>query len=195
MVTISGLLLVISGPSGVGKSTIIEHMLVSGLAECECVFSVSMTTRLPRQGEIEGINYHFVSRDRFLFAIEHNELLEYAEFAGQFYGTPEEPIREAMAKGQCVILDIESHGMLQVRERAPDAVTVFVTPPDWDELRKRLRGRGTENEELIEARLEISRVDYDNKVLYDHIIVNTEIDEAAAQLAEIINKRRRLNYA
>lgn len=182
-----GLLLIVCGPSGVGKSTIIEKMLSSGLSKRECVFSVSMTTRPPREGEVDGINYWFVTRERFEKGIERGELLEYAEFAGNYYGTPAPPINAAIESGKCIILDIELQGVLQVKERMPEAVTVFIKPPDWDELAKRLRGRGTESEELVLKRLERARRDSEHIGRFDHVITNSNIKTAAQELTEIIN--------
>lgn len=188
-----GLLLVVSGPSGVGKSTIIGEMFSNGLAGCECVFSVSMTTRKPRPGEIEGINYWFVSHDEFKESVEKGELLEYAEYAGEYYGTPVKPVADAISENKCVLLDIELKGMLQVKERMPEAVTVYIRPPDWDELAKRLRGRGTEAEEVVNRRLEIARAEHERANDYAYIITNNDVKTSALELASIVRAERLKN--
>lgn len=188
-----GLLLVVSGPSGVGKSSIIEEMFSNGLAGCECVFSVSMTTRKPRPGELEGINYWFVSHEKFKESIDKGELLEHAEYAGEYYGTPAKPVRDAIKEGKCVLLDIELKGMLQVKERMPKAVTVYIKPPDWEELAKRLRGRGTEEEEVVNKRLEIARGEHERINDYAYVITNSDVKVSAQELASIVRAERLKN--
>lgn len=185
-----GLLLVVSGPSGVGKSTVIKEMMSGGFAGCECFFSVSMTTRAPRQGETDGVNYHFVTHDRFREDIEKGRLLEYAQYDKDFYGTPAGPVEEILSKGGCAILDIEVQGMMQARAKFPDMTTVFVKPPSWDELETRLRNRGSETEERLQKRLSIARRELEMVNEYKYLIVNGEVKTAALDLAAIIRAEK-----
>ena len=145
-----GTLLVLSGSSGVGKSTIIAQVLEQ---RPELYFSVSCTTRAPRPGEVDGVNYTFISREEFQARIERGEFLEYAEYVGNYYGTSMTVIREKLEQGVDVLLDIEVQGAAKVRERLPDAASVFIVPPSFEELAQRLRGRGTDSEEKIQKRL------------------------------------------
>ena len=149
-----GTLLVLSGSSGVGKSTIIAQVLEQ---RPELYFSVSCTTRAPRPGEVDGVNYTFISREEFQARIERGEFLEYAEYVGNYYGTSMTVIREKLEQGVDVLLDIEVQGAAKVRERLPDAASVFIVPPSFEELAQRLRGRGTDSEEKIQKRLETAR--------------------------------------
>ncbi|GHV07210.1 guanylate kinase [Clostridia bacterium] len=175
----SGFLLVLSGPSGVGKGTIIKEVLDRG--ELPCKLSVSATTRAPRVGEEDGVHYSFVTRKQFERMIDANELLEYAQYADNYYGTP----RSQLDDNLCVILDIEVRGMFQVRGRTP-CVTVFIEPPDWVELEHRLRGRGTEGDAVIAKRLSIAREEYAQLREYDYAITNNDVNQAAADLSAII---------
>lgn len=179
-----GTLLVLSGPSGVGKSTVL-HKLMDG-REDMC-FSVSATTRSPRPGEEEGVDYFFVSRERFQRMIEEEELLEHAEFVGNCYGTPKSQVLERLEQGITVVLDIEVQGAAQVKERMPEALTVFLAPPSLEELERRLRGRGTETEEKILSRLETARKELLLAPRYDFTVVNDDPDRAAGELAEILS--------
>ncbi|MCL2084592.1 MAG: guanylate kinase [Oscillospiraceae bacterium] len=182
----SGILLVVSGPSGVGKSTIIEHVIHGDAVGRLCRFSISMTTRAPRAGEIDGEHYFFVDEKAFLRDAEHGMLLEYARYNDHYYGTPAEPVLRSINNGECVILDIETQGMFQVIGRMPEAVTVFVAPPSDAVLEKRLRGRGTEDEERIMKRLEAARLEHEHISKYQYIIINDISDKAAHDLAAII---------
>ncbi len=183
-----GLLFIISGPAGSGKGTIVSR--VRELAEFD--FSVSATTRAPRPGEIDGVHYHFIDRARFEEMIRNDELLEHAEYVGNYYGTPRKPVEETLAEGKNIILDIEVQGAMQVKAKMPEAIMIFVLPPDFKTLLGRIRGRGTESEEVIslrmqKARLEISLFDH-----YDYVVVNREgaVEDAAQEVLSILRAER-----
>lgn len=178
-----GGLFVVSGPSGSGKSTIIDRLLErrQGL-----YFSVSATTRESRVGERDGVSYFFRSRGEFEMMITRGELLEHAEYAGNYYGTPAAAVEEMRSVGMDVLLDIEVQGAIQVREKLPDAVLVFVTPPGLDALERRLRLRATESEEKILSRLETARREYGEAYRYDYVVINDEIERAVGELNSII---------
>ncbi len=184
-----GTLLVLSGSSGVGKSTIIAQVLEQ---RPELYFSVSCTTRAPRPGEVDGVNYTFISREEFQARIERGEFLEYAEYVGNYYGTSMTVIREKLEQGVDVLLDIEVQGAAKVRERLPDAASVFIVPPSFEELAQRLRGRGTDSEEKIQKRLETARREAND------IVVNDTVDHAAQEVLAILTaqgcrKERRIH--
>ena len=178
-----GTLLVLSGPSGVGKSTVLRKLMDGREDMC---FSVSATTRSPRPGEEDGVDYFFVSRERFQRMIEEEALLEHAEFVGNCYGTPKSQVLERLEQGITVVLDIEVQGAAQVKERMPEALTVFLAPPSLEELERRLRGRGTETEEKILSRLETARKELLLAPRYDFTVINDDPDRAAGELAEIL---------
>lgn len=180
-----GKLLVISGPSGCGKSTVIGKMM-AGRKNVE--FSVSATTRKPRPGETEGEDYFFVSRERFEEMIQNDELLEHAEFVGNCYGTPRSQVCARLENGISVVLDIEVQGAAQVKKKLPEAVTVFLAPPGLETLERRLRGRGTETEEKIRARLETARREMALAPTYDYTVINDDPDRAARELGAILDK-------
>lgn len=180
-----GKLLVLSGPSGCGKGTVLRA-LMSGREDM--AFSVSATTRAPRPGEQDGREYYFVSRERFMEMVEHGELLEHAEFVGNCYGTPKAPVLQQLENGRHVLLDIEVQGAAQVKAAMPEAVTVFLIPPSLAELERRLRGRGTETEEKILQRLKTAEYEMTLAPEYDYTVVNDVVDRAAAALAEILEK-------
>ena len=148
--------------------------------------SVSATTRRPRPGETQGVNYFFVDHEEFALMVERGELLEYAEFAGNFYGTPREPVLERLAAGTAVLLEIELQGARQVRASMPDAFLVFLAPPSWDELVRRLVGRGTEPAEVIARRLETARVELAAETEFDATVVNASVEEATAALVDLM---------
>lgn len=182
-----GLLLVMTGASGVGKGTLRE----SWLAGQDVFYSTSWTTRPPREGERDGVDYVFVDRDTFVQHIANGEFLEHAEFVGNHYGTPLAPIREALARGQDVVLEIEVEGARQVRERLGDeAVMIFILPPSLDELRRRLEGRATETPERIEKRLARAKVEMEQTDMFDYLVVNDEVERAVADLHAIQQAER-----
>ena len=180
-----GKLIIISAPSGAGKGTVISRLIEM---RPELVLSVSATTRTPRAGEVDGTDYYFVTQERFREMIGLGEFLEYAEYVGEYYGTPAGPIHEHIENGKNVILEIEVQGAMQVMKLEPCALTVFIVPPDMAELEKRLRGRGTDSEEKLAARLERARGELEEKVYYEHIIVNDDVTRAAEEISAIIEK-------
>jgi len=179
-----GKIFIISAPSGAGKGTVIERLLK---IRPELVFSVSATTRAARAREREGVAYYFVTREQFLGMIKRDEFLEYAEYVGELYGTPKKSIYDCVGKGIDVLLDIEVQGARQVKAKVPDAVMIFIVPPDMSELERRLRGRGTDSEEKLVARLERARTELDEKKHYDHIVVNDCVSRAAEEILSIID--------
>ena len=180
-------LVVLSGPSGVGKSTVAVHARDH---HPRIWLSVSATTRKPRPGEVDGVSYRFVTAEEFAGMVERGELLEYAEFAGHFYGTPLDPVMQRLAAGTPVLLEIELHGARQVHAAMPDALLVFLAPPSWDELVRRLVGRGTEREDVIERRLETAKVELAAQSEFDAVVVNDDLARATAEVAAILNNRR-----
>ena len=179
-----GLLIVLSGPSGVGKGTVRKALFE--MPEQEFVYSVSMTTRAPRPGEVDGVDYYFVTREEFERQIEAGNLLEYAEFVGNYYGTPKDKVEEQLNKGKEVILEIEVNGAFQVREKCKDAVFIFLVPPTRRALYERLKSRGTECEERIIARINKANKEFRLAHQYDYIVVNDEIYNAADRIMAII---------
>lgn len=179
----AGKLFVFSGPSGAGKGTICKRLLEE---VDELAVSVSMTTRAPRNGEVDGISYYFTEKEAFEEHIAQGRLLEYAEVYGNYYGTPKEPVIEKLQAGIDVILEIDMQGALKVKENYPDGVFVFILPPSMSILRKRLTGRGTETQEAIELRLgeTLKELSYIEK--YDYCVVNGELEEAVARAKAII---------
>ena len=180
-----GKLLVLSGPSGCGKGTVLRALMAG---REDMAFSVSATTRSPRPGEVDGREYFFVTRERFMEMVEQGELLEHAEFVGNCYGTPKAPVLQQLDAGRHVLLDIEVQGAAQVKKAMPEAVLVFLTPPSLEELERRLRGRGTETEEKILQRLKTAEYEMTLAGEYDYTVVNDEVARAAAELAEILEK-------
>lgn len=178
-------LTVLSGPSGVGKGTVVRR--VRQLYPHIWV-SVSCTTRMPRPGERHGVEYRFVTREQFHTMIASAELLEHAEFAGNLYGTPRAPVEQRLAAGESTLLEIDLQGARQVRAAMPDAQLLFLAPPSWDELARRLCGRGTELTPGIAARLDQARVELAAADEFDAVVVNDDVDGAAAALVAIIEQ-------
>ena len=191
-----GKLIVVSGPSGAGKSTVIAKVMERRSDLC---FSVSATTRKPRDGEVDGVNYFFVSGVEFDRMIGDDELLEHAEYNRNNYGTPRAYVEEKRRAGMHVLLDIEVQGARQVRERVPEAIKIFVIPPTLQVLEQRLRGRGTEDEEQIQRRLARARGEYREADFYDYVVINDDLETAANELnaiitAELCRYAERKNY-
>lgn len=178
-----GQLVIISGPSGAGKSTVLAQVMQQVEKP---FFSVSATTRTPRPGEVDGVNYYFISKERFLDMISEDALLEYAEYVGNYYGTPLQPIRDHVAAGYTVFLDVEVQGYRQIRKKVPEALSIFIAPPSLAVLAERLRSRGTESEEKILGRLQTAEAELKLAPTYDYIVVNDAVDRAAGEVLEIL---------
>ncbi|KAB7834832.1 guanylate kinase [Streptomyces mobaraensis NBRC 13819 = DSM 40847] len=176
-------LTVLSGPSGVGKSTVVAHMRK---AHPEVWLSVSCTTRKPRPGEREGVQYFFVDDTEFDKLVANGELLEWAEFAGNRYGTPRQAVLDRLEAGEPVLLEIDLQGARQVRASMEDAQLVFLAPPSWDELVRRLTGRGTESPEVIERRLAAARTELAAESEFDTTLVNTSVEDVARELLALL---------
>lgn len=179
-----GLLIVLSGPSGVGKGTVRKALFE--LEGHDLVYSISMTTRAPREGEIDGEDYYFVTREEFEERIRQDQFLEYAEFVGNYYGTPKDKVDEQLELGKEVVLEIEVQGANQVREKAPDGVFVFIAPPTKEALYRRLLRRGTENPEMIQQRMDKAEREFPMAHKYDYIVINDEVTNAADRILAII---------
>ena len=178
-----GKLFVISGSSGVGKGTVIKEFL---RRNPDFKLSVSCTTRNPREGEVHGENYFFLSREEFESCIEKGEFLEWAEFSGNMYGTKRPYVDEKLALGKNLILEIDTKGALNVKKIMPEATLIFILPPSFEELEARLRGRHTETEEAIQKRLESTRLEMENSKQFDYQVVNDSVENAVKRLEEIM---------
>ena len=178
-----GQLIVLSGPSGVGKSTVIAELLGE---RKDIYFSVSFTTRSPRVGEADGVNYNFVSREEFERMIAADELLEYAQYVGNYYGTSLKVIQDKLAAGVDVLLDIDVQGAAKVRSKCSEAVLIFIIPPSFEELSRRLHGRATDDEDIIAGRLQKAREEYRQIPNYDYLVVNDKVSEAAGEIMAIL---------
>lgn len=179
----NGTLIVYSGPSGVGKGTILKPYLET---HPEAVLSISVTTRAPREGETNGVEYYFVSRGEFERLIKGGGMLEYAQYSGNYYGTPRAAVERMIAEGRDVVLEIEVQGAMQVKKTFPDAVFVFILPPSYESLRERLTGRGTETPETLAKRLATARHELACAPEYDFVIVNDDINQAIERLTTVI---------
>lgn len=182
-----GTLFVVTGPSGAGKGTVLKKVMA---ATDHLYFSISATTRAPRPGEIHGVHYHFITRESFAQLIREERLLEHAEYVGNFYGTPLDPVLEHLAQGDDVILEIEIQGAKQVKARYPEAALVFIAPPSFDELERRLRGRGTETEEIILRRMDTARRECAHMDAFQYIVLNDTPENGAYELLSIITAHR-----
>lgn len=185
--TNDGLLVVLSGPSGAGKGTVLKKFLENNP---QVRLSISATTRSPRPGEQNGKAYYFYSREEFQTMVREGKMLESAEYCGNCYGTPAAPIQEWTSAGHDVILEIEVQGGAQVREKRPDSLGIFILPPSLGELEHRLRNRGTENEEIVQKRMNAARREILEAVRYDYVVVNDTIDNAAEQIRRIIEAEK-----
>ncbi|MCI9125717.1 MAG: guanylate kinase [Eubacterium sp.] len=179
-----GKLLVISGFSGVGKGTVVNYLKEH---DDNYKISVSVTTRNPRENEIDGMHYHFITNEQFEKMIEENKLLEYAGYVDHYYGTPKEFVERSLDQGNDVILEIETKGALQVKENKPDAILIFILPPSAEELKNRLVGRQTETEKVICERLKKAAEETDNIDKYDYYVLNDEVDKCAQHIENIKN--------
>ncbi|HAP5387325.1 guanylate kinase [Enterococcus faecalis] len=179
-----GLLIVLSGPSGVGKGTVRKAIFDS--EENDFQYSISMTTRKQREGEVDGVDYYFRSREEFEAMIEAGEMLEYAEYVGNYYGTPLTYVNQTLDEGKDVFLEIEVQGAKQVKDKVPDGVFIFLTPPDLAELKSRIIGRGTDEMSVIEERMAVAREEIEMMALYDYAVVNDEVSLAVQRIKDII---------
>ena len=179
-----GVLVLFSGPSGVGKDTVLDIVLNK---DKSLQRSISLTTRDIRENEIDGKDYYFITKDNFTNMVENGEVLEFAQYGKNFYGTPKAPVDKWLSEGKTVILKIEVQGAQQIKTLYPDAVGIFVLPPSMDVLENRLRSRGTENEEDIQKRLEIAKNEVERSVDYDYIVINDDLDSASNDVLKIIN--------
>ena len=178
-----GRLIVISGPSGVGKGTVVKALMQR---HDHLKLSVSATTRPIRPGEIDGVNYYFIDRETFEIMIAENRFLEHAKYVSNYYGTPEEPVNRMLDEGYDVVLEIEVQGALQIKARRPDAILIFIVAPSFDELGRRLRGRGDTAEEIVLERLKTAKTEYRIAERYDYIVVNDVVEEAVEEILCIL---------
>lgn len=182
-----GTLYVFTGPSGAGKGTLLSRLQEQ---DDRLFYSISATTRAPRPGETDGVQYYFLSKAEFEEKIAQNAFLEHARYVDNYYGTLEAPVNEKLEQGFDVVLEIEVQGAMQVHEKRPDAVMVFIAPPSFEELAARLRGRGTEDEEKVLKRLETAKEELKHQNEFDYVVVNDELDRAVEELQNILAKRR-----
>ena len=178
------MLIILSGPSGVGKGTVREELFKDD--SLNLAYSISMTTREPRPSEKDGIDYFFVEEEDFKNKIEEGKLLEWAQFVGNYYGTPKDYVDQLLNEGKNVVLEIEVQGALQVMAKCPEALTIFLVPPSLEELERRIRGRRTEEESIVQQRLQKARKEIATKDEYEYVVVNDNVNAAKDQIAKII---------
>ena len=178
---------VVAGPSGSGKDTLFKELFKR---KPEIKFSISSITRPMRVGEVEGEKYNFITREKFLSMLENNELLEYNEYIGNFYGTPKAPVIAAIENGDDILIEVDVNGAKEICEKLPEAITVFIMPPSYKELKRRLSGRGTETQELIEKRLKEALNEIARATEFDYIVVNDNIETAVDDIIEVISSSR-----
>lgn len=183
-----GKFIIISGPGGVGKDTIAKELV----KKINIIYSISMTTRKIRNNEVDGRDYFFVDKDTFEKNIENNNILEYTLFNGNYYGTPREFVFNNINKGIDVIAVLDIQGALNIEKIYPEAISIFIMPPSFEELEKRIRARGTDSEEVINERLEIAREEIKNSDKYDYIVINNTVDKAVEEIINIINKEKNI---
>lgn len=179
-----GLLIVFSGPSGVGKGTV-RREVFNKIGQ-QLYFSISFTTREMREGEVNGVDYHFLNRDKFLAELDKDNLLEYNEYVGNFYGTPKDIVFDKIDKGIDVVLEIDVNGAKQIKEKVPNCVSIFVAPPSFDDLKTRLIGRNTDSPEVIEKRLKKAKEEIALASMYDYIVINDDVQLAVDEVVSII---------
>ena len=189
--TDKGILIILSGPSGSGKDTVLRALKE---VDSDVKVSVSMTTRNPRPGDVDGVDYYFVTREYFEKKIAENKMLEYAEYAGNYYGTPADPVEEMLRQGKAVFLEIEVQGAEKIRSRYDSVISIFLMPPSMRVLEDRLRGRGTEDEETIQHRLFIAREEIRRAPEYDYVVVNDTIENAVEGIETIIKAERKKTF-
>lgn len=184
MIKEKGILFVLSGPSGVGKGTVRKALFEQ---DTELQYSISMTTRKPREGEQDGIDYFFKSKDEFETLIQKNKLIEWAQYVGNYYGTPRDYVEQTLAKGKDVFLEIEVQGALQVRQNFSEGVFIFLIPPSLEELKNRIVGRGTETEEIVKSRLQAAKEEIEMMNAYDYVVVNDTVEDAVQRIKSIVS--------
>lgn len=183
----NGLLVIFSGPSGAGKGTVMKQLLSE---DDNLRLSVSATTRAPRPGEVDGKDYYFIPRDKFLSMCDSGEMLESAEYCGNFYGTPASPVDRWLSEGHDVFLEIEVQGAAKVMTMRTEAIGIFILPPSLEELERRLRSRGTEKDETVRKRLETARREISESASYDYVVVNDSVENAAEKIREILTAEK-----
>ena len=182
-----GLIVVVSGPSGVGKGTVLKQVFEK---DNNLVYSVSSTTRSPREGEVNGVHYNFLTTEQFENNIKDGKMLEYAKYCDNYYGTSIEYVDSVIESGKDVVLEIDVQGAVQIMEKRPEAVTIFILPPSIDVLHSRLTGRGTETKEVIDNRIEQAHFELSYADKYQYKVVNAELDDAVNEVIDILNKSR-----